>query len=237
MWQTARWYSNLSHSLFEKVTSTRAMVLTILSRSSWRSTGMGGVHIIFHKSPKWKVHGCQIGWFWWPWNVAATTYPYSWEYLVQVPCHIPVTGWQVLTCCQITLFTSYCGTRKFSSISQYMWPAMVALEKKKSVKLCSAYSTENIHLRTVMHMFNNLVQSLWSPDDRLWQFTFPDKWMVALSLKTILSKNKLSSSRWFSVSVQKSLQCGWLLSFNSCGSWNLYGRKDIFFSILQIILL
>jgi hypothetical protein len=42
------------------------------------------VHIIFHESPKLKVHGCQIGWSWWPWNVAATTYPSFPECLVQV---------------------------------------------------------------------------------------------------------------------------------------------------------
>jgi hypothetical protein len=38
----------------------------------------------WHKSPKWKVHGCQIGWSGWLWNVAATTYPSFWECLVQV---------------------------------------------------------------------------------------------------------------------------------------------------------
>jgi hypothetical protein len=42
------------------------------------------VHIIFHESPKWKVHGCQIGWSGWPWNVAATSYPSFRECLIQV---------------------------------------------------------------------------------------------------------------------------------------------------------
>jgi hypothetical protein len=42
------------------------------------------VHIIFHESPNWKVHGCHIGWSGWPWNVAATTYPPFRECLVQV---------------------------------------------------------------------------------------------------------------------------------------------------------
>jgi hypothetical protein len=42
------------------------------------------VHIIFHESPKRKVHGCQIGWSRWPWNVAATTCPSFRECLVQV---------------------------------------------------------------------------------------------------------------------------------------------------------
>jgi hypothetical protein len=42
------------------------------------------VNIIFHESPKLKVHGCQIGWSGWPWNVAATTYPFFRECLVQV---------------------------------------------------------------------------------------------------------------------------------------------------------
>jgi hypothetical protein len=44
--------------------------------------------------------------------------------------------------------------------------------------------------------------------------------------KTILSKNKLYSSRQFSISVQKFVWCGRSLGFNSCSSWNLYGRKD-----------
>jgi hypothetical protein len=57
---------------------------------------------------------------------------------------------------------------------------------------------------------------------RLWRFTFPDKWKVASSLKTILSKNKFYSLRQFSISVQKFLRCG----LNSWSSWNLYGRKD-----------
>jgi hypothetical protein len=39
MQQTSRRYSNLP----KKVTCTRTMALTILSRSSWRSTGLGGM--------------------------------------------------------------------------------------------------------------------------------------------------------------------------------------------------
>jgi hypothetical protein len=42
------------------------------------------VHIIFHESPKLKIHGCQIGWSGWPWIVAATAYPSFRECLVQV---------------------------------------------------------------------------------------------------------------------------------------------------------
>jgi hypothetical protein len=45
MWQTSRWYFNLSHSLFKKVTSTTAIMLTIVSQSSWRSTGMSRMYI------------------------------------------------------------------------------------------------------------------------------------------------------------------------------------------------
>jgi hypothetical protein len=62
---------------------------------------------------------------------------------------------------------------------------------------------------------------------KLWRFTFPDKWKVASSLKTILSKNKLYSLRQFSILVQKFLQCCQSLGFNSCSSWNLYGQKTI----------
>jgi hypothetical protein len=48
------------------------------------------VHIIFHESPKWKARGCRTGWFWWPRNAAATTYPSFRERLVQV---MQGTGW------------------------------------------------------------------------------------------------------------------------------------------------
>jgi hypothetical protein len=145
---------NLAQSLPKKVTCTRAMALTILSWSSWRSTGMGGIHIIFHESPKSEIYGCQIGWSGWPWNAAAMTYPSS--------CEL----WQ--------LGSGFCD------------PQMI----------------------------------------RLWRFTVPYKWKVALSLKTIWSKNKSYSLRQFSISVQKFLRCGWSLGFNSCRSWNLYGWKD-----------
>jgi hypothetical protein len=82
MWQTSKRYSNSSHSLPKKVTCTRAMALTILSQSSRRSTGMGGM--IFNKSPNWKVHGCHTGWSGWQWNVAAMTYSSFRECLIQV---------------------------------------------------------------------------------------------------------------------------------------------------------
>jgi hypothetical protein len=57
---------------------------------------------------------------------------------------------------------------------------------------------------------------------RLRQFTFPDKYKVVWPLKTILSKNNL---RRLSISIQKSLQYGRSLGFNSCSSLNLYGRN------------
>jgi len=41
-----------------------------------------------------------------------------------------------------------------------------------------------------------------------------------------LSKNKLSYSKRFSISVQKTVRYSWSLCLNSCSSWNLYGRKD-----------
>jgi hypothetical protein len=46
MRQTSRCYCNFPHSLSKKLASTRAMVLTILSRISWRSTGMGGMYTL-----------------------------------------------------------------------------------------------------------------------------------------------------------------------------------------------
>jgi hypothetical protein len=66
---------------------TSAIVLTILSQSSWMSTCISGLYIIFHKSPKQKVHGCQTGWVW---NVAAKKYPPSLECLIRVLHYISV---------------------------------------------------------------------------------------------------------------------------------------------------
>jgi hypothetical protein len=53
------------------------------------------------------------------------------------------------------------GIRKSSGMLRYTWHVMVVL----SANLCSAFRIENIHLRTVSHMFGNLVRILWSPDD------------------------------------------------------------------------
>jgi hypothetical protein len=52
MRQTSRRYSNSTYSLPKKVTCTRAMALTILSRSSWRSTGMGGMYTLSFTNPQ-----------------------------------------------------------------------------------------------------------------------------------------------------------------------------------------
>jgi hypothetical protein len=152
------------------------------------------LYVIFHKSLKWKVRGCQIGWSGWPGNVASTTYPSSLECLVEVPRHIPEVVGRAPSCCS-----------KCSSMSRYTWPVMVVSAEKNGRKPVFAYSTENIHLRTVSHMLGNLVRILWSPDDYIWQFAFPDKWEVASSLETVSSKNKLPSSRRVSISVQKCL--------------------------------
>jgi hypothetical protein len=89
MRQTYKRYSNSTHSLPKKVTCARASAMcqcvnnpvTKFLKVHWHGRY---VRIIFHESPKWKVHGCQIGWSGWPWNVAATTYPSFLECLVQV---------------------------------------------------------------------------------------------------------------------------------------------------------
>jgi len=39
-------------------------------------------------------------------------------------------------------------------------------EKEWPVNLCSAYSTEKIHLWTVWYMFDNSMQIMWSPRSR-----------------------------------------------------------------------
>jgi hypothetical protein len=154
MWQTSRWYSNSTHILPKKVTCSRAVTLTILSRISSRSTRTGGMCTLSFTNPqKEKSMGVRLG------DLGGHKMQLPW------PIHLPVN-------------------------------------------------------------FNNLKWILWSQMIRLWQFTFPDKWKVASSLKTILSKNKLYSLRQFSISVQKFLLCGRSLGFNSCNSWNVYSRKD-----------
>jgi hypothetical protein len=62
MRQTSRRYSNSTHSLPKKVTCARAMALTILSRSSWRSTGMGGMYTLSFTNPQnEKSMGVRLG--------------------------------------------------------------------------------------------------------------------------------------------------------------------------------
>jgi hypothetical protein len=62
MRQTFRRYSNSTHSLPKKVTRTRSMALTILSRSSWRSTGMGGMYTLSFTNPQnEKSIGVRLG--------------------------------------------------------------------------------------------------------------------------------------------------------------------------------
>jgi hypothetical protein len=68
----------------KKVKCTTPMALTILSRSSWRSTDMGSMYTLSYESPKWKVNGCKIGWSGWSRNAAATTHPPFRECLIQV---------------------------------------------------------------------------------------------------------------------------------------------------------
>jgi hypothetical protein len=60
----------------------------------------------------------------------------------------------------------------------------------------------------------------------LWRFSFPDVWKLASPMKSIFSKNKLSSSKRFSISVQKSLRRCRTLGCNFFSSWNQYSRKD-----------
>jgi hypothetical protein len=62
MRQTSRRYSNSTHSLPKKVTCTRAMVLTILSRISWKSAGMGGMYTLSFTNPQnEKSMGVRLG--------------------------------------------------------------------------------------------------------------------------------------------------------------------------------
>jgi hypothetical protein len=150
MWQTSRRYFNSSHSLSKTVTSTRAMVLTILSRSSWRFTGTDGMYTLSSTNPQ--NENPQVSdWVIW---VA-----------VERSCHDQSIF--------LGTSTTWCG---------FCVPQMI----------------------------------------RLWRFTFSDKWNVASSLQIILSKNKISCLRRFSISVQTFLRCGRSLGFNTFSSWNLY---------------
>jgi hypothetical protein len=52
MRQTSRRYSNSTHCLSKKLASTRAVVLTVLSQISWRSTGMGDMYTLSFTNPQ-----------------------------------------------------------------------------------------------------------------------------------------------------------------------------------------
>jgi hypothetical protein len=59
-----RWLNETAyyHSLSKKLASTRAMVLIILSRISWRSTGMGGMYTLSFMNPQnEKSMGVRLG--------------------------------------------------------------------------------------------------------------------------------------------------------------------------------
>jgi hypothetical protein len=99
-------------------------------------------------------------------------------------------------------------------------------EREWSVHLCSAYSTENIHLLTVSRMFEIWCGFCDPQMIRLWWFTFPDKLKVASSPKVILSQNNLSPSRQFVISVQNLSNVVNRWASTPAAVRNLCGRKD-----------
>jgi hypothetical protein len=177
------------------------------------------VHIICHEAPKWKVRGCQIGWSGWPRNVATTTYPSSRECLVQVPRHIPViVGRGPILLPNHIVYIQLWNKEVLQHIEVHVTRNGSLGEKEWSVT-CVLLTARKIFTFGMSHMCSTTWCSFCDPQMiKLWRFTFPDKSKVASSLKTILSKNKWSSSRWFSISVQKSPRCGRSLACNSCSS-------------------
>lgn len=162
------------------------------------------LHLIIHKSPKWEVYVCHIGWSGWPWNVAAKTYPSCTECLDQVSLHIP-DSWE-----SHLVAKSQCLHPAEKQGSAPAYPATVTHngsigEKEWSINCLQLIEQKTINFGQYHTYFTTWCGFCHPQIIRLWQLTFHNKWKVALSLSTILSKNKLSSQRKLSVSVKKSL--------------------------------
>jgi len=111
----------------------------------------------------------------WPRNVAARTYPSSRKNFVQVPRHTPV------------IVGRGPGLLPHHTVYILLWNKEVlqhievdvtrngCLGRKNGPETCCAYGTESIHLRTVSHMFDNLVGFCDPHVNRLWLLIFPDK--------------------------------------------------------------
>jgi hypothetical protein len=80
------------------------------------------------------------------------------ECLVQVPRHIPViVGRGPILLPDHIVYIQLWNKEVLQHIEVHVTRDGSLGEKEWSVNLRSAYSTENIHLRTVSHMFDNLV--------------------------------------------------------------------------------
>jgi hypothetical protein len=80
------------------------------------------------------------------------------ECLVQVPHHVPViVGWGPILLPNHIVYIQLWNKEVLQHIEVHVTCNGNLGEKEWSINLRSAYSTENIHLWTVLHMFDNLV--------------------------------------------------------------------------------
>lgn len=149
------------------------------------STCINGLYIIFHKSPKQKVHGCQTGWVW---NVAAKMYPPSLECLTRVLHYISViVRRRPILLPNHDVYTQLWNNEVFQHIEEHM------------IHNCSLGLKKMVH----NHVFCLQHRKHWPFDCpahvsrcrfchpqmiRLWWFTSSGKRKVASSLKKFCPK-------------------------------------------------
>jgi hypothetical protein len=93
--------------------------------------------------------------------VVATTRRSSLECLVQAARHIPVVvGGDNILLPNHAVYIHLWNKEVLAHIEVHVTRNDSLSEKEWSINLCSAYSTETIHIRTVSHMLDNLVRIL-----------------------------------------------------------------------------
>jgi hypothetical protein len=144
---------------------------------------------------------CLIRWSGWPQNVATTTYPSSLECLVQVLRNISViVGRDSILFPNHTVYIQL-WMKKCSRKSMYTWHVMVVSANKNYLQICVMLTAPKTFtfdcLTYVWQLCADSMISRWLEYDNL------------PSLRSIITKNKLSFSRWISITVQRSLRHGW----------------------------
>jgi hypothetical protein len=115
------------------------------------------VHITFHELPERDFHACQKV-IWVATECSRHDLSICRGCLVQSPRHIPVIVGRGASLLPSHIVYIHLRNKE---VLQHIEVAVTRNgtlgEKVWSAHLCSAYSKENIHLRTVTHMFNSLV--------------------------------------------------------------------------------